>query len=41
MNEYVNDSIMIDDLENEAAPAASSGSVVIEIVIVIYLIGGL
>lgn len=37
MNELVCEPIMIDDLESEAAPAGSSGSVVIEIIIVLYL----
>jgi hypothetical protein len=41
MKDSVSNSIMIDDLESETAPAGSSGSVVIEIIAVLYLLGAL
>lgn len=41
MNDATSNSIMIDDLESDSAPAGSSGSVVIEIIAVLYLLGAL
>jgi hypothetical protein len=38
MKESVSNSVMIDDLEIEAAPAGSAGSVIIEIIAIWYFL---